>query len=244
MKSILPRAVSVAVAIALTAACAPAQFTTVTIYDTPAAFVRLELDRTVETGRAHSHPLSLTPAQIAAVLAGVMIEEPLAKLPFYDDTSQPRRHRAFTEQEVTFFAPLLAGALAQATPEELVTFYESRDISRTRREVTSGGLFADGEELHLVLGNYRSETHYSADFGGADNTDDRLTPMKALAPQRGRLYFEPRYAERSSDRSGLPRWFQLGRREIIVQHSLLPPRAIFNPTPATPPVDAPASMRH
>lgn len=231
MKSILPHAFSIAAAIGLTAACAPGQFTTVTIYDTPAAFVRLELDRTLETGQAHSHPLSLTPAQIAAVLAGVMIEEPLAKLPFYDDTSQPRRHRAFTEQEVTFFAPLLAGALAQATPEEVVTFYESRDVSGTVREVTSGGMFVQGEILRLRLANYRSHTHQSADIGVADTQDDRLTPLRSFAPQRGRLHFEPRSSMAPDQDRGLTGMFSWGQREVAVLYRSLPPHQV---TPGQP----------
>lgn len=223
MKRRLPHAFSVAAAIGLTAACASGQFTTATIYDTPAAFVRLELDRTVETGQAHSHPLSITPAQIAAVLAGVMIEEPLAKLPFYDDTSQPRRHRAFTEQEVTLFAPLLAGALSQATPEEVVTFYESRDVSGTVREVTSGGMFIQGDILRLRLANYRSHTHQSADIGVADTQDDRLTPLRSLAPQRGRLHFEPRSSMAPDQDQGLTGMFSWSHREVAVLYRSVPP---------------------
>ena len=65
----------------LIGACGPRQFTTVTIYDQPAAYVRLEFDRTVKKGTEHSHPISLTPEQIAAVLGGVRVNEPLAKLP-------------------------------------------------------------------------------------------------------------------------------------------------------------------
>ena len=62
----------------LIGACGPRQFTTVTIYDKPAAYVRLEFDRTVKKETEHSHPISLTPEQVAAVLGGVRIKEPLA----------------------------------------------------------------------------------------------------------------------------------------------------------------------
>lgn len=220
-----------AAAIWLTAACTPGQFTTATIYDTPAAFVRLEFDRTVEKGREHSHPQSILPEQIAAVLAGIMIEEPLAKLPFYDDTSQPRRHRAFTEKEVAFFAPLLAIALGQATPEEIVTFYESRDVSGTVREVTSGGMFIQGETLRIRLANYRSHTHQSADIGVADTQDDRLTPLRSLAPQRGRLHFEHRSSMPPDSDKELTGIFSWDHREVAVLYRSLPPRQV---TPAQP----------
>ena len=48
---------------------------------------------------------------------------------FYDDTSLPRVHPAFTDREVAFFAPLLTLGLSKATPEEVVTFYQTRNLS-------------------------------------------------------------------------------------------------------------------
>lgn len=206
--------------------CAPTQFATITIFETPAAFVRLETDRTVDPERGHTHPAFLTPEQMAAVLSGIMIEEPLAKLPIYDDLSQPRRHPAFTEKEVSFFAPLLAAALSKTTPEEVVTFYGTRALSGTSRAVTSGGLFVQAQELHFILANYRSPTHYAGDIGVADTTDDRLTPMQSLAPQRGRLDFDPVTAKREPRISMFAKMFQWNRREVIVSYKLLPPRSL------------------
>lgn len=206
---------------ALLGGCGTSQFTTVTIFESPAAFVRLEADPTVEKDAGHTHPLTLTAQQMAAVLQGIMFEEPVATLPLYDETAQPRRHRALTEREVAFFAPLLALALARATPEEIVTFYESSGATGTSREVTSGGLFAQGDDLHVIVANYRSRTHYMADIGVADTTDDRLTPLRALAPQRGQLHFEPRSAEQPTQEAGLARWLQPDRREVIVRYPLL-----------------------
>ena len=206
---------------ALLCGCAPAHFTTLTIFDTPAAFVRLEAE-SVDPEKGHMHPISLTPDQMAVVLSGITVEEPWAKLPIYDDTSQPRRHPAFTEKEVMFFAPLLAVALGKATPEEVVTFYQTRHLSGTSREVTSGGLFVQGDELHVILANYRSPTHYSADIGVADTTDERLVPLRAIAPQRGKLDFEPHTAKREATAEGVAGWFQQDRREVIVLYRLLP----------------------
>lgn len=208
----------------LAGACTPGQFITATIYETPSAYVRLEFDRTITKGTEHSHPISLTPDQIAAVLGGVRIDEPLAKLPLYDDTSLPRVHPAFTDKEIVFFAPLLALALSKATPEEVVTFYETHYHSATSREVTSGGVFVQGDELHLILANYRSQTHFMADPNMADTTDDRLTPMESLSPQRSRVDFDPPSARRSAHSSGLRRLFEWDRHELIVLYLQLAPR--------------------
>jgi hypothetical protein len=214
-------------------ACSPRQFTTVTIYDTPAAYVRLEFDRTVTKGREHSHPISLTPEQIAAVLGGVKIDEPIALVrgDILQGNPIPRVHPAFTDKEIDLFAPLLALALSKATSEEVVTFYETRDLSATSREVTSGGVFVQGEELHLILANYRSHTHYMADFGVAETQDDRLTPMQSLAPQGGRLDFEPDSAKREPPVRSLERLFQWNHRELAVRYKQLPPLPLVQPAP-------------
>lgn len=219
----------------LLSGCVPSQIVTVTIYDTPNAFVRLETDRAIDQNSGHTHPAYLSPEHMAALLGGITYEEPWAKLPLYDDLSQPRHHPAFTETEIDLFAPLLAIALAKATPEEIVTFYRSTTRSGTQREVTSGGLSVQGEDLHIVLANYRSLTHYSADIGVADTMDDRLTPLRALAPQRGRLAFEPREAAREMTESGMAKWFQEDKREVVVQYKALKPRAFSQPpVPAAP----------
>jgi hypothetical protein len=214
-------------------ACSPRQFTTVTIYDKPDAYVRLEFDRTVKKGTEHSHPISLRPQQIAAVLGGVRIHEPIALV--RGDILQrdpiPRVHPAFSNKDISLFAPLLALALSKATPEEVVTFYQTRNISAITREVTSGGVFVQGDELHLLLANYRSHTRYMADYGAAETEDDRLTPMLSMTPQNGRLDFEPVSAKRESTVGALGKVLQWNNRELAVLYKQLPPRPLIQPDP-------------
>ncbi len=224
---------------ALHCACSPRQFPTVTVYDSPQAYVRLEADRTVAKGREHSHPVSLAPEQMAAVLAGIIVVEPIARMPLYDDLSRPRRHQAFTENQIVFLAPLLATALGKATPEEVVTFYLTKRESGGRREVTSGGVYVEGERLHFFLSNYRSPTHYAPDPGTVDTTDDRLTPMQPLAPQRGTLDFEPKEAFRSPVPTGLGRLFHWDRRELIILFRQLTPRSLTEFLAPSPPAPSP-----
>ena len=181
----------------------------------------------------HSHPISLTPEQVAAVLGGVRIEEPIAFVrgDILQRNPVPRVHPAFTDDDIAFFAPLLAQALSKATPEEVITFYETRDLSATRREVTSGGLFVQGDELHLILANYRSPTNYMADFGVAETQDDRRTPMQSLAPQGGQLDFEPHSAKREQPAGMLEKLFQWDPREVAVLYKQLPPRPLVQASP-------------
>ncbi len=217
----------------LAGACGPSQFITTTIYETPSAFVRLEFDRTVKKGTEHSHPISLTPEQVAAILGGVRIDEPLALVRgnILGDPV-PRVHPAFTEKEIAFFAPLLAVALSKATPEEIVTFYETRYRAATSREVTSGGMFVRDDEVHIILANYRSHTHFMADMGVAETQDDRMTPMESLNPQLGRVDFEPTSAKRERPVGGLEKLFQWDHRDLTVLYKQLPPRTLVQSVPA------------
>ena len=217
----------------LIGACSPRQFTTVTIYDKPDAYVRLEFDRTVKKGTEHSHPVSLKPEQIAAVLAGVRIEEPLALVrgDILQRDPVPPIHPTFADKDITFFAPLLALALGKAMPEEVVTFYQTRSMSANTREVTSGGLFIQGDELHLILANYRSQTRYMGDMGVVETQDDRFTPMQSLAPQGGRLNFEPHSAKREKPNGGLGKLLQQDQRELTVLYKQLPPHPLVQAAP-------------
>lgn len=208
----------------LLAGCAAPQFTTLTIYETPQSFVRLEVDRTLDSGTGHSHPSDISSEQMAAVLRGITIQEPLTRLPLIDDLNVPRRHPAFSDRAVDFWAPLLSLALSKATAAEIATFYQSTKGSGPSREVTSGGVFVDGDTLHIILSNLQSNTHFAADIGVADSQDDRLAPMRSIAPQRGKLMFFPESAradEAEDVLDGLTRVFSQDRRELIVLYKTL-----------------------
>jgi hypothetical protein len=197
-------------------ACQDRYIHTRTIYDSPMQFVRLEVDHTV--GGGHSHPADITPAEMVAVLSGIMINERprlIPSLPFSSKDEEPPRRPAFNATQIRFLAPLLAKGLGTAAPEEVVTFYLATQQTAIIRKVTSGGIFMDGDELHIVLSNYRSPTHYAPDPGTSE-TYDRLTPLRSIAPQQTTLDFEPATAIVPPRKGLLSGLFQPDRREIIV----------------------------
>ncbi|NOT22213.1 MAG: hypothetical protein HOP22_05745 [Nitrospiraceae bacterium] len=212
------------------AGCASGQFPTLTIYDSPHAFVRLETDRAIWQHTEYSHPANISTEQMMATLRGIIVQEPLIRLPLYDDLSVPRRHRAFDDKAVMLLAPLLSQALHKATSEELVTFYQSRPLSGVAQEVTSGGVFLIGENLHFILSNYRSNTRFTADTGSASTLDDRLTPMQPLAPQQVQLDFEPSAALEPKPSSLWMKILQTDKRELIIRSRQL----MFHPQNETP----------
>ena len=193
------------------------RFPTVVVYDDPTRFVRLEVDRTV--GGDHSHPAYMTTDEMTAVLSGIVIDEPrrfIPSLPFTSKNEEPARHPAFNAAEINFFAPLLAKGLGTATPEEIVTFYQATQQTAIIKNVISGGVFIDGDELHLILGNYRSETNYASDPGIGATADGRSTPLQPIAPQETKLDFEPTTAVVPSQKGFWSRLLRPERREIVV----------------------------
>lgn len=206
--------------------CQNRPFQVAPIYDDPSRFVRLEVDSTV--GGSYSHPIDITPDDMTAVLSGVMIEEPpgfLTPTSLLTKDKEPRHHPAFTEAEIIFFAPLLAKGLGLAKAEEVVTFGQVSQKTAIINKVTSGGVFVDGDELHLLLSNYRSETNYAPDPGVSGATlDGRSTPLRSIAPQRTTLYFEPTVAVAPIRDGILSKLLRPDRREIIVLFKKLPSR--------------------
>lgn len=185
-----------------------------TIHDDPSRFVRLEVDHTV--GGNHFHPANITTDEMRTVLAGMIIDEPHLFTSFKSKGEEPPRHPAFKTGEIDFFAPLLAKGLTTATPEEIVIFYQATQQTAIVQVVTSGGMFIDSDGLHVILGNYRSPTHYAPDPGIGDTADGRSAPLQPIAPQEARLDFEPSSAIVPLRKGFWSKLFRPERREILI----------------------------
>ncbi|MDK2742801.1 MAG: hypothetical protein NDI90_07770 [Nitrospira sp. BO4] len=214
-------------------ACQSRPFQTATMYDDASRFVRLEVDPS--RGGGHSHPAAITTEEMIGVLSGVMIEEPprlVSALSLLIKDDEPRRHPAFSDTEISFFAPYLAEGLRTAKSEEIVTFGQTSQktalldkVASGGMFVTSGGTFIDGDELHFILGNYRSPTNYAPDPGFGATLDGRSTPLQPIAPQRTELYFEPITAVSPSREGLFGSLFRPDRREIVVLFKKLTSRS-------------------
>ena len=112
-----------------------------------------------------------------------------------------------------------------ATPSEIVTFYQATQQTAIVRKVTSGGVFIDEDELHVILGNYRSPTNYAPDPGISATADGRSTPLLPIAPQETKLDFEPTTAVAPSREDFLSRLLRPERRKIVILFKKLPSRA-------------------
>lgn len=197
--------------------CQTRSVLTESIYQDQSLIVRLAVDQTV--GVNHSHPATMTTQEMTTVLSGMIIEEPsriLPSLPLPGQRNEPSRHPAFTAAEIDLLAPLLVKGLNSAKPEEIVTFYWITQQPPPNDQVTSGGMFVKDNELHFILGNYRSPTRFPPDAETMQFLDGRSTPLQPLVPQEALLTFHPATALVPSEPGTLKNPFRAKRRGIAV----------------------------
>ena len=77
-----------------------------------------------------------------------------------------------------------------AQSNEIVTFYERREISRVHELTTSRGMFIQGNVLYVILSNYGVQTDIWQDVEEY-HSPVRFQPLNQLEPQPGRLVFQP-----------------------------------------------------
>lgn len=209
------------VGLLLLTGCAIPQVPSRTIYEDPVNYVRLEEDRgyLVEWPPSHnSHPAVLGPEVLRPLLQGLVIQEHRIWLQRWIAGDAPFQ-AAFQDQEIALLSAQLAEALAQAKPNERVTFYLSEPQASTKRVVTSGGLYMKGTELHLILGNW--QIVYGIPTYGM--IYDRRYPMRPTAAKGFDLFFQPHEAMRRTQSSWIDGVLANGADEVVIDLSKLPP---------------------
>ena len=161
------------------------------VYTDPNREVGLQVVSESSRTNGFSHPAFLKNTDIANVLKGLYVERPSSavSLPLLGG-GEPERYPVFNQNEIAFFAPLLAQGFGLAQPNEVVTFYERGEISKLHEVRTSGGLFLHGDMLYVILSNHAAQTEIWQDVEEY-HSPVRLQPLKQLEPQPGRLVFDP-----------------------------------------------------
>jgi hypothetical protein len=101
-----------------------------------------------------SHPFTLSPEEWKIILSSLRVQRQGEPVVLF---SLPKGliSDALTQDEVDYLSRTLSHAFAQAQPTEWVVFGLSRPGAPDVSEVTSGGWFMEGSDLHLLLANYR-----------------------------------------------------------------------------------------
>ena len=197
--------------------CAELQRDVRTIYEDKENFVGLTRDLTVKSAdpsTRHAHPVELPSEALTALLHGIYIEERRGLLRSAV-LGKPLREKAFHDQEVALLAPPLRTALAKAFPTEQVVFVLSQTSRGREQEVTSGSIFVDGRNLHVVLANY----HYPIDLSEGRPAYDRSHPELPITPQEHSLFFEREEFAARPTVGAFTRWFGTERAELIIDYA-------------------------
>lgn len=177
---------------ALVAGCAIPHVPSRIVYEDPVNFVRLEVDKTVlpEWPQGHfSHPALLGKDLLRVVLSGLKVQEHRIRPQQWVQGEAPVVP-VFNDDEVELLSAQLSEGLAEARYNERVTFYLSEPLTFFRRTITSGGIYVQGKELHILLGNWR--IIYGVPAYGM--VYDRRYPMRPTAAKGVDLLFEPSVA--------------------------------------------------
>lgn len=101
-----------------------------------------------------SHPVTLRIEDWKIILSSLRVRREGEPVLLFSLPKGPIGH-AFTQDEIDYLSRTLRQAFALAQPTEWVVFGVSRSREPEVSEITTGGWFMDGRDLHLVLANYR-----------------------------------------------------------------------------------------
>lgn len=120
--------------------------------ETSERFVRLSPHKGSQATIAH--PLRLGPGDWKPILGSVHLQ--IRTQPFYFTSHKGPETPAFLPEEVEYLSETLSKTFAQAQPDEWVVFGLSQLSPTGVTEMTTGGWYVEGTQLHLLLANYRA----------------------------------------------------------------------------------------
>jgi hypothetical protein len=135
--------------------------------------------------------------------------------------------------EIQTLAPQLSRALAQARPEELVTFYRRVSDATVGLAITSGGLFVRGDQLYFVLANDRTLPSEGMNQNMVYELDPVDSPLVPISRTGFRASFEPG-AAMVPDRERHP-WQYIDQGRVVVLDLAYLTHEGTPSAPATPP---------
>lgn len=132
-----------------------------------------------KAGAGHSHPVSITSEQMAAVLKGVRVKS-RDVIGGFELLSDANSAPAFSGREILALVPYLSQAFKKASPKDIVTFYLTTQDSGHGALITSGGLFARNGHLYIVLANARTSPS-SIQYENTYEPDSKDQPLLPIA---------------------------------------------------------------
>jgi hypothetical protein len=194
-------------------------------------FVRLDTyaDTKAAAGLNFDHPATLPAEDVAAIMGRFQVQERVALL---EQTPPPQPF--FSPDEISRLAPPVQKALRTAGPSEWVAFYVGRPAGTTQN-VSSGGFFLKGGQLHMVFANNRERV-----LPGSDSAEAvRANPMRSLGGRAFRLMFDPPQYVLTTQANWMGGSYGSPASEVILDHAAFLADA-RPPAPAAPSLAPPA----
>lgn len=169
----------------------------------------VRLEATPDPGQPNTHPVSLSPSEIATILRGVRVWE---HRNFFHRlvSGEAQKTRAFRDEEIAFLAPAISKAVMQAGPSDAVYFHLSHPTETGEEETTTGWLYIRDPLLSLLMG----EVHDRHGPGPDISKYDRRMPDVPEQSGAFQITFEPeQFVEGVTSRGG---WFSSEQREELL----------------------------
>ncbi len=116
---------------------------------------RIEIRGDERATRPHTHPASLSPETMRALLSGMRVQVQSDRLiGVVKGWSAPLP--VFSPADLAAITGPLAEALAQAAPNEIVTFYRRVNDASIGLAFTTGGLFVQDGLVYVIMANFWS----------------------------------------------------------------------------------------
>ena len=193
-------------------------------------FVRLDTfaDSRSTADLRFEHPSQLSEAELTAVLNRVQVQERAGLL-----ERKPFPQPLFSPNEIRRMMPSLQKTLRTAKPTEWAVFYSALP-GGMGQEVTSGGIFVKGNQLHVVVANHHERIPAGSDSLAAI----RANPLTPWGGKGVTLSFDPLRFVAGTQATWLGGSASAPASELALDHGAFLAEA---PPPAAAPVAAVAS---
>ncbi len=191
-------------------------------------FVRLDTftDSRSTADLRFDHPAQLSETELAALLSRIQVQERVGLL---ERKSFPQP--LFSPGEIKQMVPGLQKALRTAKPAEWAVFYSALP-GGVVQEVTSGGLFVKGNQLHVVVANHHDRIPSGSDSLAAI----RANPLSPWGGKGVTLSFDPARFVSATQGTWMGGSSSAPASELVLDHQAFLAEA---PAPAVAPVTAP-----
>jgi hypothetical protein len=209
------KAIIAAILLVWTAGCVNPGFNIQPVEDDPSLLVGLASspDGASEAETRHDHPVEWTTGDLQAVLKRLAIQEGSGLL----DASR-KQQAVFSPEDLTQLIPALQQTFKIARPSDWIVFAVWGSSEKTQGlEVTSGGLFLQDQQLHILLANHRERVSSEKDGIRAI----RKNPFHVLREVKRTLLFYPTNYVMESRNNWIMSGFDSPVSELVLDYQAL-----------------------